>query len=242
MPKNNAETEVLKALKRSVIFRGVDSKKLREEFLPAMDLVCFRKQFDDQKFFTRDYFYIVVSGMVHGFLTDRKRERRISVFMLREGDGFDVLNLLGEHENMVSYACLQREVRCLKVPLTLMQAWARQEPEIAKALLSYMGHLLVVLEELVFDLSISDTGTRLVKLLLKHAQTTLEKDHGTPVLHHLTHEELASFIGSVRVVVSRQVQKLKKMSLIEVEKGRIIIKDLKALMEMIEERSSRLKK
>ena len=242
MLNSTAEREVLHVLKRSVIFRGLETQKIREQFLPAMKLLCFRKQPEDQKFLTRDYFYIIISGMVHGFLTDRKRERRVSVFVLREGDGFDVLNLLGGHENMVSYACLQREVKCLAVPLPLMKAWARQEPEIAKALLAYMGHLLVVLEELVFDLSVSDTATRLVKLLLKYARTPLEKNHGTPVLHHLTHEELASLIGSVRVVVSRQVQKLKKMSLIEVEKGRIIIRDLKALIEMIEERNRELKK
>jgi len=123
-----------------------------------------------------------------------------------------------------------------------MRTWARQEPAIAKALLAYMAHLLVTLEELVFDLSVSDTGTRLVKLLLKYAQTPLEHNKGMPILRHLTHEELASLIGSVRVVVSRQLQKLKKKSLIEVEKGRVIIRDLEALIEMIEGHNRKIKK
>ncbi len=242
MLNSTGEREVLHILKRSAIFHGMETRRIREQFLPAMKLLCFRKQPEDQQFLTRDYFYILISGMVHGFLTDRKTERKISLFVLREGDGFDVLNLLGGHENMVSYACLQREVKCLAVPLLLMQTWARQEPEIAKSLLTYMGHLLVVLEELVFDLSVSDTGTRLVKLLLKYARTPLEKNHGTPVLHHLTHEELASLIGSVRVVVSRQVRKLKKMSLIEAEKGKIIIKDMKTLIEVFEKSKRKIEK
>jgi len=231
---STAKREALDVLSRSAIFSGLDAKKLREQFLPAMELVHFRKQTEEPKFLTNNYFYILISGMIHGFLRDRERDRRVSVFVFREGDGFDVLNLLGGYEDRISFACLQREVKCLATPLPVMKTWARQEPAIAKALLAYMGHLLIALEELVFDLSVSDTGTRLVKLLLKYAQTPLERNQGMPILHHLTHDELASLIGSVRVVVSRQVQKLKKKSLIEVEKGRIIIRDLEALIEMIE--------
>ncbi len=228
------DRQILDILKNYSIFHGVDARKIQEEFLPAMELAHFRKRSSNGGFVTDDYFYIITRGMVHGFLTNQEGERKVSVFVLKPGDGFDILTLLGERKNKVSYSCLGREVTCLKIPLEVMRDWAMKEPAISKALLLYMARLLVELEELVFDLSICDTGTRLVKLLLRHSNASLQRDHGTPVLHHLTHEELASLIGSVRVVVSRQVQRLKRMSLVEVEKGKIIIKDLKALIKMLE--------
>ena len=234
--------EITKVLENSAIFKGIGTQRLQDDFLPAMQLVHFKKQLENNGFLTDRYFYIVVKGMIHGYFSDSSGERRVSLYVLREGDGFDIITLLEGKGNMVSYSCLGKEADCLQVPLSKMREWAGQEPIIAKALMLYLSRLLVELEELVFDLSLCDTGTRLAKLLLRHAKTTLKKDHGTTVLHHLTHEELASLIGSVRVVVSRQFQKLKKMSLIEVEKGKIIIRDLKALVELIENRTGKIKK
>jgi len=106
---NTAKKEALNVLSRSTIFSGLNTQKLEEQFLPAMELVYFRKQTDNQKFHTNSYFYVVASGMVHGFLRDSRRDRRVSLFVFREGDGFDVLNLLGGYEDRISFACLQRE-------------------------------------------------------------------------------------------------------------------------------------
>ncbi len=240
--KNMDDQLLTDILAHSPIFHGIAPEKIRRKFLPAMHLVHFQKQMKRRGFLTNQYFYLVARGVVHGFLMNENGERKVTLFVLRKGDGFDVITLLDEQNSMVSYDCLGMDVTCLAVPLAEMKNWGRQEPEIAKALLLYMGRLLLELEELVFDLSLNDTATRLIKLLLKHADTTIEKDHGVPVLHHLTHEELASLIGSVRVVVNRQLKKLKEMSLIEMEKGKVIVNDLKALMEMMEKHTREMRK
>jgi len=236
------QNEILNILQHSPVFRGIEPDRLKKKFAPAMETITLGRPSGESSFLIDDYFYIVLRGMVHGFVSDEYGERRVSIFVLKEGDGFDVLSLLGERDRKLVYSCLGRKAICLQVPLPTMRKWIREEPQMSKALLLYLAHLLAELEELVFDLSLYDTSTRLVKLLLRHAKTNIHGNHGPSILYHLTHEELASLIGSVRVVVSRQVQKLKKMSLIEVEKGKIIIRDLKLLMDLIEKRKKEIKK
>ena len=49
----------------------------------------------------------------------------------------------------------------------------------------------------------------------------------------VTHEQLAKYIGTAREVVSRTLKKLTSYGVISAERGSIVIKDVKALIELI---------
>ena len=51
--------EITKVLKNSAIFNGIETQRLQDDFLPAMQLVHFKKQLENNGFLTDRYFYIV---------------------------------------------------------------------------------------------------------------------------------------------------------------------------------------
>jgi hypothetical protein len=73
--------------------------------------------------------------------------------------------------------------------------------------LPYLGKPIRTLEELASDLSLHDTATRLAKLILRH----VDHENQPPelkLINDVSNKELASMIGSVRVVVNRHLTKL----------------------------------
>ncbi|MBP9612858.1 MAG: winged helix-turn-helix domain-containing protein, partial [Sulfurospirillum sp.] len=80
------------------------------------------------------------------------------------------------------------------------------------------------------DLSLYDTTTRLVKLIARN----IEQEDGKQTLkliNNLSHEELANLIGTVRKVLNRNLQALKKEGLIDIKRKEIYIKDSQNLLE-----------
>lgn len=84
------------------------------------------------------------------------------------------------------------------------------------------------------DLSLYDTTTRLVKLIAKNIEKQGDKQT-LKLINNLSHEELASLIGTVRKVLNRNLQSLKKQGLIDVKRKEIFIKDSQNLLEHLPE-------
>lgn len=227
----------LESLKRSPLFKKL-SKKEFHSLLPSMKLESFSREDDHplSRLDTMGRFYMIISGRLKVYEQNPMMGKEITLFLLRQGDAFDVITLLDGHRHEVLYRCLDREVKCASVPMELARKWVRQIPAINSVFFPYLGHLLRDLEELATDLSLCDTGTRLAKLILKHADKSPEG--GLRLIHDLPHREIAGLIGSVRVVVNRQMQNLKRQGLLGVKRGRLIIKDIESLTRWIEDRWS----
>jgi DNA-binding transcriptional regulator LsrR (DeoR family) len=89
------------------------------------------------------------------------------------------------------------------------------------------------IESLATDLSLYDTSTRLMKLILKNLDVTKPLSH-LGLIHKLPHEELASMIGSVRHVVNRHLQQLKKEGIVDIEHKRLAVNDVDKLLKKVE--------
>ncbi len=89
--------------------------------------------------------------------------------------------------------------------------------------------------ELVETLSLREVAQRLARLLLEEAITSgVETDHGTKVSLRLTHNQLASRIGTVREVVTRTLMRLEEQRLISHEGKDIVIPDSELLAAFAE--------
>ena len=98
----------------------------------------------------------------------------------------------------------------------------------------YVAKQLREVETLASDLSLYDTTTRLVKLIAKNIEKQGDKQT-LKLINNLSHEELASLIGTVRKVLNRNLQSLKKQGLIDVKRKEIFIKDSQNLLEHLPE-------
>jgi CRP-like cAMP-binding protein len=88
------------------------------------------------------------------------------------------------------------------------------------------------MENLAVSLSFYDVYQRVIQLFARFT----EMKEGKPVLRvidNISHEEIASMVGSVRKVVNRSLQRLKKDGIIEVSRKKIHIQNFQKLLEKL---------
>ena len=101
----------------------------------------------------------------------------------------------------------------------------RQHPDVALKILAVVGrrlrHLVMVVESMTFG----SVTQRLARLLLEMSREQGSADFALP----LTHQEIASRLGTVREVISRNLARFKAAGLIQVEGRKVLITDLRGL-------------
>jgi CRP/FNR family cyclic AMP-dependent transcriptional regulator len=219
-------------LRGSELFRRFDDPFLRE-LLPffhretwAKDSVVMGPEETVKKF------YVLISGRVRVTRMNADTGRRLNIFLLGPGDGFDVVPLLDGKPHDVMVMSLD-ELEAISAPVSTFHGWIEKHPDFNKSLLPYVGKQLRKLTDLASDLALCDTGTRLMKLFLEHTVQANPKTR-LRLIHDLPQEELASMIGTVREVVNRYLHNLRKEGIIVDHKGEVEIKDLHGLIEKIE--------
>ena len=176
-----------------------------------------------------EHFFVLLEGRVKVSQINFETGKEQILYLLSKGDMYDVVSLLDgkEHENV---AMALDDVKLLVFPIELFREWVATKPSFNKLFLPYVGKQLRDMENLASDLSLYDTTTRLVKLIARN----IEQEDGKQTLkliNNLSHEELANLIGTVRKVLNRNLQALKKEGLIDIKRKEIYIKDSQNLLE-----------
>jgi CRP/FNR family transcriptional regulator len=111
------------------------------------------------------------------------------------------------------------------------QQVCRQYPEIALKVLAVVGgrlrHLVAVVQAMTFG----SVTQRVARLLVD----TASQAGAEQFEFALTHQELASRLGTVREVVSRNLARFRGMGLIRIDAGRLTILDREGLEREAEE-------
>ena len=180
-----------------------------------------------------EHFFVLLEGRVKVSQINFETGKEQILYLLSKGDMYDVVSLLDGkvHENV---AMALDDVKLLVFPIELFREWVATKPSFNKLFLPYVGKQLRSMENLASDLSLYDTTTRLVKLIARN----IEQEDGKQTLkliNNLSHEELANLIGTVRKVLNRNLQALKKEGLIDIKRKEIYIKE-----ELISEERSQL--
>jgi CRP/FNR family transcriptional regulator len=88
-------------------------------------------------------------------------------------------------------------------------------------------------EELVKCLLPRETEVRLANLLPLLAQKFGERQDGAVIIDlRLTHQDLAAMVASTRESVTKVLNEMRNRDLIEIEAGRITLKDSRALAKL----------
>ena len=110
-----------------------------------------------------------------------------------------------------------------------------EHPEVALKVLTVVGGRLRRLVGIIEELSFTTIRQRLISALLKLAQTEGKKtERGIEFQLPATHQELASQLGTVRELISRNLMRLQAEGLLEVDARQIVVKDMKGLSALIE--------
>ena len=118
------------------------------------------------------------------------------------------------------------ECEVTKVPKVFVERAIRREPLVAFKLMTLLELRLVQYEELVKCLWPRETEVRLANLLPILAQKFGEKRDGAVTIDlRLTHQDLAAMVASTRESVTKVLNEMRNRDLIEIESGRITLKD-----------------
>ena len=169
--------------------------------------------------------YVVREGLVRVFKTSPEgREQVMSI--ARPGESFNLVPVFDGGPNPATATALEK-TDVLLVPRETLHALTADCPASA-AIIRVLAHRLRRVTTMVEDLSFRTVVSRLAKLLLGLA---LGETDAMPA-RHLTQDEMAARVGSVRDVVGRALRQLEKAGAIKMARSRILIVDPDRLREM----------
>jgi CRP/FNR family cyclic AMP-dependent transcriptional regulator len=176
----------------------------------------------------RKKFFFVLEGRIKVYQVNLENGKEQTLKILTHGDMYDVVSLLDNkpHDNLLSAL---EDSKVIIFPIEVVQRWMKEDKNFNKLIFPYIAEQLRGMEELAVDLSFYDTFQRLLKLLSKNI------DHNDPtklqLINDLSHDELASLIGTVRKVLNRHLQQLKDDGVIDVKRKNIELKDTQKLLD-----------
>jgi len=177
-----------------------------------------------------DALYVLISGVVKLF-RPYSGSKEATLRLLKPWDIFGHLAFAGETRQR-AYAEAVTECKVTKVPKIFVERAIRREPRAALKMMTLLELRLVQYEELVRCLLPRETEVRLANLLPILAQKFGERyDGGRSITIdlRLTHQDLAAMVASTRESVTKVLNDMRNRGVVEIEGGRITLKDPVAL-------------
>ncbi|QFR48473.1 Crp/Fnr family transcriptional regulator [Sulfurimonas lithotrophica] len=180
---------------------------------------------------TMNYFYFVMSGKIKISQINSKNAKEQTINILTRGDMFDTVTLLdGKEHDYISTVIEESEV--VEVPIAHVRELIENDSAFKSFFFPYLAKQMRQIEDLAVDLSLYDVYNRLLRLIGRNIDKTKNVTK-LNLIDNLSHEELASLVGSVRKVVNRNLQKLKEEGVIELSRKHIKLKNLQDLLEKL---------
>ena len=180
---------------------------------------------------TLKYFYFIISGKIKIYDIDFETSKEQTLYMLTHGDMFDVVALLDKKPNQYISEVLE-EAHIIQVPLVDVEQMILNDAKFRQYFYHYVAAQLKSMEDLAVSLSFYDVYQRVVQLFTRFTQT-VDGESQLRVIDNLSHDDLASMVGSVRKVLNRALQRLKKDGIIEVSRKNIHIKNFQKLLDKL---------
>ncbi|WP_187647714.1 Crp/Fnr family transcriptional regulator [Nitrosophilus labii] len=180
---------------------------------------------------TLKYFYIILEGRLKVSQINPENAKEQTIHILSSGDMFDIIPLLDNKPHEVLTYALDN-CKVFEIEIDTIRNLIYSNPEFNKIFMPYIAKNLRNLENLAIELSLFDTSTRLIKLFLRNLD--LKNSGKLKLIHDLPHEEIASLIGTVRHVVNRHIQQLKKDGILQVERKKLTLKNIEGLLEKLQ--------
>ena len=206
---------------------------LTEAETKALAARTLRKRFqkDEQLFAEGDPctgLYVVADGKIRIFkLSPSGREQILAV----EGPGSSFAELpVFDGGNYPAAASALEDTEVLFISRKDFQNFCREHPDVGLKVIAVVGSRLRRLVGLIEELSFTTVRQRLIALILRLAQAEgVRSTEGIRIELTKSHQDLASELGTVRELVSRNLSRLEAEGLLDVEGRKIVVKDLQGL-------------
>jgi CRP/FNR family cyclic AMP-dependent transcriptional regulator len=217
-------------LKKTPLFVGLTEAELR-----ALAARATKKKYDRGQLLFGEGdpcagLFLVASGKIRIFkLSAAGREQVLAV----EGPGSSFAELpVFDGGNYPAAASALEDTEVLFISRKDFQNFCREHPDVALKVIAVVGGRLRRLVGIIEELSFATVRQRLIAMLLRlAAESGTASKQGVHVELAMSHQDLASGLGTVRELVSRNLSRLQAEGFLEVEGRKIVIKDLAGLKE-----------
>ena len=186
---------------------------------------------------TTQRFYIILQGRLELLQIHPVTGKHLVIKLLEEGEPYDVLSLMDGKEHALVPKALD-DLQLLSAPLNEVRRWIKEHPIFNENFMPYLAKCIRRKEELITDLGLLDSETRLARLVLRYTELAEVPDtHGLTagidvnLLHNLSHEQLGEMVGCARQVVNHNLQLMKKKGILHFKNHHLMIDDLHKLKE-----------
>jgi CRP/FNR family transcriptional regulator, cyclic AMP receptor protein len=181
---------------------------------------------------TGEEFYLIESGVVKIYRIDDAKEIILALF--RDGDYFGEMSLISEGLTRSATAETLELTTVFSLNRSVFVQFMEKSPKLCLKLLEVTMDRLRTANEQIYDLTFLGVRTRLLKSIMRLSdQYGTQTEDGLLIDVKLTHQQLANMVGTVRETVTKVLQELQDEQLIEIEKKRIILKDVDCIRQQI---------
>jgi CRP/FNR family transcriptional regulator len=168
-----------------------------------------------------DAIALLVSGVVRVYKVG-ETGREITLYRFGLGQSCILTaNAILSQENFPAIATVEQEAEAVMIPSDTFRRWVDRYSLWRDFVFDLLSHRLVSVMEIVDEVAFQRLDKRLSSFLLERSQL------GHPI--RITHQEIASELGSSREVISRMLENLADQGLLESSRGQIEIIDRKGL-------------
>lgn len=179
--------------------------------------------------------YFIHEGLVKTYKTDENGHEQIVSF-LKTGDMFPHTGFFDQHPYPATAEAII-DTQLLAIPVQLFEQLMMNNPSIAIKMMRVMGGKIRELQEKLQVLTGQDVKQRALSFLLMMADQHGEvKDDKITINLPMTHQEFANSVGTTRETINRLLNQLEKEGILEVERNRIVIINLRTLKEFKDNR------
>ena len=120
------------------------------------------------------------------------------------------------------------------LPAEAFRELLQAEPRVAQALLPQLVKKIRILTTRVYEFSTLAVKNRIQAELLRLARLAPRDGKRARIAPVPTHSEIASRVATHREAVTRELNRLARMGLIERASGALMVKDVEALAELVQ--------
>lgn len=168
-----------------------------------------------------DYVYLIIDGKVKQYFIDYSGSEK-TILLLSSGDMFGEITMIQEDYDLVITESLTHTTVC-KISKNTFYTFLQNNPSIYNDILLMITTKFRILMAQLYDYSFYNAKNRLYFLLKRLAiQQGIKVCKGTKINLKLTHQELATMIGSTRSTVTKMLNELEDEGKI-IKTGKYII-------------------
>lgn len=172
--------------------------------------------------------YLIASGKIRIFkLSAGGREQVLAV----EGPGSSFAEIpIFDGGSYPASASILEDSELLFISRKDFQSFCLEHPDVALKVISVVGSRLRRLVNIIEELSFTTVRERLIGLILRLCESDgTSTEAGVSLELRKSHQELASELGTVRELVSRNLGRLQAEGFLQVDGRKIVVKDVLGL-------------